>query len=110
MAQMGGVVGSRVELVVGGLVDVEAPRTGRDVEAFVLHGDDVEVHEVAVELARAWRRVPGRCRQDFDSCRRFLVFVVDAGLKGEERAFFGAGHDVVGRRAVDAVRARLFLF
>lgn len=40
------------------LVKVEAAGGGRDVELFVLHSQDVQVHQVSVHLPVSWRGVP----------------------------------------------------
>ncbi len=50
----------RVEHLVGGEVHVEAARRGGNVDALLLEGDHVEVHQVALQLATSGRGVPPR--------------------------------------------------
>lgn len=53
----------RAERLLARLVDEEAAGAGRQVVLLLLERDHVQVHEVAVELPIARRRVPARSRQ-----------------------------------------------
>lgn len=40
-----------IEFFLGGLIDIETPRGGRDVEALVFDSDDVNVKQISVHAA-----------------------------------------------------------
>jgi len=87
-----------VEGVVGALVDEESLGGGGEVEALVLAGDYVQVHEIAFHFARAWGRVEAAEGELLETLEGLCFEAVE--VDGTDGHVFGMGKHVVGWQVV----------